>query len=75
MDDGGCDLPVEWRADALQRLAGIKCTGGLDLSTTTDVTAFVLVFQQGGKTTLLPWFWLPEVNAQQRERRDRGAIA
>jgi phage terminase large subunit-like protein len=30
----------------LEQLKGRECYGGLDLSSTTDITAFVLVFHQ-----------------------------
>lgn len=50
------------------------CFGGLDLSTTTDVSAFVLVFPPFGtdrKWSVLPYFFLPEDNIAERVRRDR----
>lgn len=37
--------------------------GGLDLSSTTDITAFVLVFppqDEEDKYSVLPYFWVPE---------------
>jgi site-specific DNA recombinase len=53
-------------------LTGRECYGGLDLSTTTDLSAFVLVFQESdGGITLLPKFWVPADNAHKREKRDR----
>ena len=53
-------------------LAGRDCYGGLDLSTTTDVSALVLLFPEvGGAMTVVPRFWIPADNALQRERRDR----
>ena len=53
-------------------LAKRRCFGGLALSTTTDVTAFVLVFPgDDGVMTVVPRFWIPADNAQKRERRDR----
>lgn len=56
-------------ADALR---GRLCYGGLDLATTTDVTAFVLVFpDDDGGATLLPKFWLPDFRLAQRVSRDR----
>jgi phage terminase large subunit-like protein len=70
-DAGAPADPVAWRADTLERLAGQQCVGGLDLSTTTDITALVLAFKDDGATVLLPWFWIPKENAEQRERRDR----
>ncbi|MFZ3172411.1 MAG: terminase large subunit [Carboxydocellales bacterium] len=47
--------------------------GGLDLSSTTDITAFVLVFppeDEDGKYQILPFFWMPEENIDLRIRRD-----
>ena len=44
-------------------LHGKVCYGGLDLSSTTDITAFVLVFppeDDGDKFCVLPYFWIPE---------------
>ncbi len=46
----------------------------MDLSTTTDVTAFVLLFppeSAGEPYHVLPYFWVPTDNAHKRERRDR----
>ena len=54
-------------------LAGRVCYGGLDLSSTTDITAFVLVFpplDEDDKYILLPYFWIPEENMNQRVNRD-----
>lgn len=65
------DDPVLWREEAMDILAGRPCTGGLDLSTTQDLTAFVLYFNTEEHCTLLPFFWCPRDGAQQRERRDR----
>ena len=54
-------------------LEGRVCYGGLDLSSTTDITAFVLVFPpeyEDGKYIVLPYFWIPEDNLELRVRRD-----
>ena len=54
-------------------LEGRVCYGGLDLSSTTDITAFVLVFPPKGesdKYAVLPYFWIPEDNIDLRVRRD-----
>ena len=56
-----------------ERLNGRVCYGGLDLSSTTDITAFVLVFppeDEDGKYEILPFFWLPEETLALRVRRD-----
>ena len=44
-------------------LEGRVCYGGLDLSSTTDITAFVLVFpplDDDDKFVVLPYFWVSE---------------
>lgn len=54
-------------------LEGRICYGGLDLSSTTDITAFVLVFppeDEDDKYSVLPYFWIPEENIDLRVRRD-----
>lgn len=54
-------------------LEGRVCYGGLDLSSTTDLTAFVLVFpplDEDDKFFVLPYFWLPEETIDLRVRRD-----
>ena len=54
-------------------LIGRECYGGLDLSSTSDITAFVLVFpprNEDEKYIILPFFWIPEENMELRVRRD-----
>ena len=54
-------------------LEGRVCYGGLDLSSTTDITAFVLVFpprDADERFVALPYFWIPEDNIDLRVRRD-----
>lgn len=54
-------------------LEGRVCYGGLDLSSTTDITAFVLVFppeDETDKYRILPYFWIPEEQMDLRVRRD-----
>lgn len=56
-----------------EKLKGRLCYGGLDLSSTTDITAFVLVFppeDEDDKYQVLPFFWLPEETLELRVRRD-----
>ena len=63
-----CSFPVS--ADDLE---GRICYGGLDLSSTTDITAFVLVFpplDEDDKFQILSFFWIPEENLELRVRRD-----
>ena len=54
-------------------LEGRICYGGLDLSSTTDITAFVLVFpplDEEDKYYILPYFWIPQETLDLRVRRD-----
>lgn len=47
---------------------------GLDLSSTTDLTAFALLFypvEWDPHWRLLPYFWIPDHNLADRERRDK----
>jgi len=50
-------------------LEGKRCYGGLDLSSTRDLTAFALYFPDEGK--LLAWHWLPKDTIAARVERDR----
>ena len=54
-------------------LVGRDCYAGLDLSSTSDITAFVLVFPprtDEEKYVILPYCWIPEDNLKLRVRRD-----
>lgn len=54
-------------------LLGRDCVAGLDLSSTSDITALVLVFPprtEEEKYIVLPFFWLPEETLELRCRRD-----
>ncbi len=56
-----------------EQLVGRECYGGLDLSSSTDITAFVLVFpplNEEDKYIVLPYFWIPEDTIALRVRRD-----
>lgn len=50
-------------------LEGKPCYGGLDLSSTRDLTALSLYFPDEGK--LLTWHWLPKDSIAARVERDR----
>lgn len=50
-------------------LEGKPCYGGLDLSSTRDLTALALYFPEDGK--LLVWHWLPKDTIAARVERDR----
>ena len=71
-------MPMEkWDACAFpvnpEDLEGRVCYGGLDLSSTSDLTAFVLVFppeEDEEPYYILPFFWLPEETLPIRVNRD-----
>ena len=64
-----CDGEVD-----LEELKGRECYAGLDLSSTSDLTAFVLVFPENGEGeehyTVVPFFWIPKETLELRVRRD-----
>ena len=63
-----CSFPAS-KTDLLGRV----CYAGLDLSSTTDLTAFVLVFPPETDEEpyfVLPYFWIPEENVPLRVSRD-----
>jgi phage terminase large subunit-like protein len=64
---------ADWEAngepfDPLE-LEGKACYGGLDLSSTRDLTAFSLWFPDEGK--VLSWHWVPIETMAERAERDR----
>lgn len=64
----GCAFPIDE-----SELVGRDCYGGLDLSSSSDITAFVLVFPPRNKEEkyiILPYCWIPEDNMRLRVRRD-----
>ena len=53
----------------MDALAGRDCYAGLDLSSTGDITALVLIFpprDEDEKYVLLPYFWIPEETMPRR---------
>lgn len=61
------NVPIDMKA-----LEGRDCYGGLDLSSSGDITAFVLCFpprNEDEKYILLPFMWVPEDTIPIRERR------
>lgn len=71
-------MPMEkWDACAFpvnpEDLEGRVCYGGLDLSSTTDLTSFCLVFppeEEEEPYYILPYFWVPEDTLDLRVKRD-----
>ena len=69
----GPSKKAEREAWVMEHLAGKTCYGGLDLSATTDLTAFVLLFppQEGLDTwVMLARAWRPLEGVLEAERRD-----
>lgn len=71
--------PEKWKACGgpldMQALAGRRCYGGLDLSNTLDITAWVLVFpptSEDDRYIVLPRFWVPEDAIRERSLNDRA---
>lgn len=54
----------------LAALKGRRCYAGLDLASTTDIAALVLVFP-GDPFAVVPFFWVPEDNIEARVTKDR----
>lgn len=57
----------------IEKLKGRECYGGLDLSSSNDITAFVLIFPptaDDDKYYVIPYFWIPEENLKLRVKRD-----
>ena len=76
---------VAWIPDAIymrgnepidmDALAGRDCYAGLDLSSTGDITALVLIFpprNEDEKYVLLPYFWIPEETIPRRVKANSG---
>jgi phage terminase large subunit-like protein len=65
---------ADWDACAgdidIEALRGRPCYGGLDLSSTTDLTALVLFFPEDGGA-VLPFFWVPADRLDEREQTDK----
>lgn len=67
------------RPFTVAQLRGRRAWGGLDLSSTTDLTAFVLLVEpaaDGEPWHILPWCWLPAGDSADslRQRSDRDRV-
>jgi phage terminase large subunit-like protein len=67
-----CQVPgaVGWK-ELRERMKGKPCFAGLDLSSRSDLTALVLLFEEDDIFTAVPFFWVPEGGAAKRSRTDR----
>tara|TARA_R100000278_G_C5477010_1_gene166810 strand:- start:3140 stop:4687 length:1548 start_codon:yes stop_codon:yes gene_type:complete len=55
----------------LEDLNGLECWGGLDLASTRDISALVLIFKLKEKFFILPHLFVPRENAKKRSNRDK----
>jgi phage terminase large subunit-like protein len=53
----------------IEKLRGRPCIGGLDTSSTTDLTSLVLYFPDDGGA-IMPFFWVPADRLDEREHTD-----
>lgn len=66
--------PTVWKRCAYQVVddfKGLEVYGGLDLSATSDLTAFVAIARADGRWHVRPKFWLPAEGLRERARQDR----
>ena len=67
--------PKEWEACEgeidLKKLKGKACWAGLDLASTRDISALVLLFKEDDKFLLVPYCFIPEENARKRSEKDK----
>ena len=69
---------IKWMGDKewmecegeLGDLSGMAAWGGIDLATTRDISAFVLLFKVDNKFKIKPYFFVPRDNAKARSDRD-----
>ena len=63
----------DWGPVDLAQLAGRRCWVAVDLSSTLDITAEILVFEAGPDEVrpVLCRFWIPEDNIHERVKNDR----
>jgi phage terminase large subunit-like protein len=66
-----CDIAIVYEGE-IEPLAGKLCYAGLDLASTTDLAALVLLFPDtDGSYDILCWFWAPERACRERERTNK----
>ncbi len=68
-DWDACATPVD-----LDSFSNRNCYGGMDLSSTLDISAFSLLFEPlngDGIFDLITYFWMPSENVEKKSRMDR----
>lgn len=71
--DAGAHDKTRWQRIA-DEMRGRRCYGGLDISSTSDLTALVWLFEPDDefpRWTILPRMWVPAASIELRARRDR----
>lgn len=62
-----CSAPIPFELFERER---VPCYGGLDLASTSDMNAFSLVWEYGGKWYVALWYWVPKDCVDQRTERN-----
>ncbi|HUW35373.1 MAG TPA: terminase large subunit, partial [Planctomycetota bacterium] len=60
--------PMKWRLARLADRGRRPCWGGLDVASTSDMTAFVLLWEDD---VAIPWYWVPATTAGGKDRGHR----
>lgn len=68
-DDWDLCAGRHWK-DLREQMKGKQCWAGLDLAVSKDLNAFVLLFKDGDRLVLVPFFWCPGDSIRERSRRD-----
>ncbi len=70
-NEGGDPNPVAWRKEMIAEFKAADCYGGLDLGSTADLTALVLLFEKDDFYYYLPWFWVPEDGVFRKDNKHK----
>jgi len=63
------------KSETVPDLAGCRCWAGLDIASTRDVTALVLLFEiERGQYWVQPHFWIPKNSIDRRSEQDRRQV-
>jgi phage terminase large subunit-like protein len=62
-----CKAPI-----CLEALKGLPCVAGLDISSTTDLSALVLAFKKDDEYLIVPYFFMPRETIRERSYDDRA---
>ena len=61
-----CETEIDW-----DKFKGKECWAGLDLASTRDISALVLLFREEDKYYIKPYCFIPKMNAIKRRDRDK----